>query len=78
MDILGLVPGAVSPLGLLNDHEFRAKFWLDRSFLDPPGLIGIHPNDNTAIVWLKTGSSEHPARTRYAGLAHTQDSLCCR
>lgn len=54
MDILGLIPGAVSPLGLLNDHELRAKFWLDRSFLDSPGLIGIHPNDNTATVWLKT------------------------
>ena len=54
MDILGLIPGAVTPLGLLNDREQKATFWLDQSFLEEPGLIGVHPNDNTATVWLKT------------------------
>ena len=51
--LLGLIPGAVTPLGLLNDREHRVQFWLDRAFLAPPGLIGVHPNDNTATVWLK-------------------------
>ena len=53
-DILGLIPGAVTPLGALNDTEHRTQLFLDRAFLDEPGLIGIHPNDNTATVWLKT------------------------
>lgn len=54
MDILGLIPGAVTPLGLLNDREGKVLFWLDHAFLGAPGLIGVHPNDNTATVWLKT------------------------
>ena len=53
MDILGLIPGAVTPLGLLNDREHRVTFFLDRSFLEGSSLIGVHPNDNTATVWLK-------------------------
>ena len=53
-EILGLIPGSVTPLGALNDAEHRVKLFLDRAFLDEPGLIGIHPNDNTATVWLKT------------------------
>lgn len=53
-DILGLVPGAVTPLGILNDAEHRVQLYLDEAFLDSPGLVGIHPNDNTATVWLKT------------------------
>ena len=24
-------------------------------FLEEPGFLGVHPNDNTATVWLKTG-----------------------
>ena len=53
-EFLGLIPGAVTPLGLLNDMEHRVKLYLDREFLDPPSIIGVHPNDNTATVWLKT------------------------
>ena len=34
-DILNLMPGSVSPLGLLND-----------------GIIGVHPCDNTATIFL--------------------------
>ena len=52
-DILGLVPGAVSPFGLLNDAEKKVVFYIDAAFNEAPGLIGIHPNDNTATVWLK-------------------------
>ena len=49
-DILGLVPGAVTPLGILNDAEHRVQLYLDEAFLNSPGLIGIHPNDNTACL----------------------------
>lgn len=52
--ILGLIPGAVTPLGLLNDAEHRVTLYLDEDFFAEPGLIGVHPNDNTATVWLKT------------------------
>ena len=51
--ILGLIPGAVTPFGLLNDEECRAHFYIDRDFWQGSGLIGVHPNDNTATVWLQ-------------------------
>ena len=50
-EILGLIPGAVTPLGLLNDNDHRVKFYLDNDFKDME-FIGVHPNDNTATVWL--------------------------
>jgi len=53
MTILGLIPGAVTPLGLLNDEERKVAFYLDCEFLQNPGFLGVHPNDNTATVWLK-------------------------
>ena len=53
-NILGLIPGAVTPLGILNDEEAKVRVFLDRDFFDTPeGLIGVHPNDNTATVWMK-------------------------
>lgn len=52
MDIMKLYPGAVSPLGLLNDDDHRVIFFLDEAF--GAGLIGVHPNDNTATIWLQT------------------------
>lgn len=53
MDILGLLPGAVTPLGLLNAPKGKVQFWLDQAFLEGRGLIGVHPNENTATVWIK-------------------------
>ncbi len=50
--IMGLIPGAVTPFGLLNDREHRVIFYLDADFTGTP--IGVHPNDNTATVWLKS------------------------
>ena len=50
--IMNLYPGAVSPLGLLSDEEHRVKLYLDEAF--GVGPVGVHPNDNTATVWLKT------------------------
>lgn len=54
MQILELRPGSVTPLGLLSDSERKVKFFLDSDFFKSPNLIGIHPNENTATVWLKT------------------------
>lgn len=53
-DILNLVPGSVSPLSLLNDQDLKVTFYLDEDFTKDKALIGIHPNENTATLWLKT------------------------
>ena len=52
--ILGLIPGAVTPLGVLNDSERKVKVFIDWDFTSAPGLISVHPNDNTATVLMKT------------------------
>ena len=52
MTYLGLTPGSVTPLGLLNNRENNVIFYLDKDFKD--GMIGIHPNTNTATIYLKT------------------------
>ena len=52
MTIMGLIPGAVTPLGLLNDEEKKVVFYLDQELED--SLIGVHPNDNTATVWMQS------------------------
>ena len=48
---LGLESGSVTPLGLLNDSHHEIPFYLDSYFSDQP-RIAIHPNDNTATIWL--------------------------
>ena len=51
-EMLCVAPGSVSPLGLLCDKECRVHFYLDSEY--EGNKIGIHPNDNTATVWLET------------------------
>lgn len=53
MNILKLIPGAVTPLGILNDEDIKVIFYIDKDFKSE-NLIGVHPNDNTATIWLKT------------------------
>lgn len=48
---MNLTPGAVTPLGLLNVEGAPITMYLDAEFKD--SLIGIHPNENTATVWLQ-------------------------
>ena len=52
MEYMQLTPGSVSPLGLLNDPEHRVQFYLDAELAG--NKIGVHPNDNTATVWMET------------------------
>ena len=52
-NILKLFPGAVSPFGLLNDEELKVHFYIDNDFKSDNHIIGVHPNDNTATVWIK-------------------------
>lgn len=53
MSIMNLLVGSVTPLGLLNDNELKVIFYLDKDFLNGKQIIGVHPNDNTATLWLK-------------------------
>ena len=54
LELLNLKPGSVTPLGLLNDKEHKVEFFIDNELLEEPGIIGVHQNENTATVWLKT------------------------
>lgn len=48
-----LKKGAVTPLGVLNDENCAVEVFFDEDFLKME-KIGVHPNDNTASVYLKT------------------------
>ena len=48
---LGLTKGAVTPFGVINDAEHRVTVVIDNA-LKNFKLIGIHPNSNTATVWI--------------------------
>ena len=49
---LCLPKGAVTPFGIINDKTYNVKVYIDADFKH--SLIGVHPNENTATVWLKT------------------------
>ncbi|MGK0718528.1 hypothetical protein ACSHWD_08575 [Aerococcus urinaeequi] len=46
---MGLTPGAVSPLGLLNDHDLKIAYYLDRQLVADDHLIGVHPNQLLSV-----------------------------
>lgn len=48
--ILGVISGAVTPLGVLNDKEKRVRVFIDGFYKNQ--LIGVHPLENTATVFL--------------------------
>ena len=48
---LNVPQGSVSPLGLLNDESCSVIFAADATLAALP-VIGVHPNDNTATVFL--------------------------
>ena len=50
---LKLKKGSVTPLGVLNDVERKVKIIIDEDILKE-GIVGVHPNDNDATVFMKT------------------------
>ena len=48
---LGLSKGEVTPFGVLNDTENIVTVYIDKD-LAGYDFIGVHPNDNTATVWI--------------------------
>jgi len=50
-DILQLISGAVTPLGVLNDSEKRVNVIFDADYKGH--TIGIHPLENTATIYIE-------------------------
>ena len=50
--ILGVRPGSVSALAILNDKEHTVHFCIDSEFMG--GLVAAHPMENTATLFLRT------------------------
>lgn len=46
-----LSKGSVTPFGVLNDTDCRVEVVLDKDILSFK-RIGVHPNDNTATIWI--------------------------
>ena len=49
---LHLTKGSVTPLGIFNDKDHAVEVIFDKD-LQQDLPIGVHPNDNTATVWVK-------------------------
>ena len=60
MAIMGLTPGSVTPLGILNDIDCKVHFYMDSVFAG--NIIGVHPNDNTATIWIQADQLIHLIR----------------
>lgn len=54
---LGLSKGSVTPLGILNDTDCKVEVVFDKDIL-LFHRIGVHPNDNTATVWINPQNLE--------------------
>ncbi len=52
MDKLGLIPGAVSPLGLLNNSQKDVTFIIDQEIWNNTELTSFHPNINDESLTL--------------------------
>jgi len=50
MEVLGLIPGSVSPLGIINDTQNRVKLLLDADLVGKQVIF--HPNTNTKSLSL--------------------------
>ena len=50
-NILGLMKGSVTPLGLINDKNHCVTLLIDDDITSKE-KIGIHANTNTSTIWL--------------------------
>ncbi|MEE4193802.1 MAG: prolyl-tRNA synthetase associated domain-containing protein [Anaerolineae bacterium] len=55
--ILGIDPGAVSPLALINDSDHQVELWIDED-LWQASVMQCHPLVNTATLLLKRDDLE--------------------
>jgi Ala-tRNA(Pro) deacylase len=52
MASLGVAPGSVTPMGLVNAAPGSIRFVLDRALAEAPGLVWVHPLVNDASTGL--------------------------
>ena len=52
MEKMGLIRGAVTPFGVLANEDKDVVIFMDKDFENK--LMGIHPRDNTATVFINT------------------------
>lgn len=58
---LGLHKGEVTPLGIINDESHAVEVVLDKALWSHES-VGVHPNDNTATVWISPADLERLVR----------------
>ncbi len=58
---LGIRPGSVSPFCILNNADKNVEVFFDRDLAECPS-VGVHPNDNTATVFLPFSALERLVR----------------
>ena len=51
--LLGVLPGSVTPFGLLNDIDNKVSFYLDKELIDHE-ILNFHPLTNTATISINT------------------------
>lgn len=54
---LDLEHGQVTPLGVINDVEHKVEVVFDKDLIGKE-KVGVHPNDNTATIWLSFSDIE--------------------
>ncbi len=52
-EFLDITPGSLSVMGLMNDHDFRVKLYMDEDILKGD-YIGFHPCINTSSLRVRT------------------------
>ena len=52
-EVLGVIPGAVTPFAVINDHEKRVKVILDAEMMEHE-LLNFHPLVNTATTTISS------------------------
>lgn len=50
---LGLVPGIISPFGLMNNTKHNVQVYFDKEMLQEP-ILTFHPNENTHTIFLQS------------------------
>lgn len=56
--MLGVTPGSVTPLAIINDHAKRVNLIFDQDLLQEE-YINIHPMENTSTITLKLSNLKH-------------------
>lgn len=64
--LLGVQPGSVTPLAILNDQQQRVKLMFDRDLLSEE-KISIHPMENIATISVKLEDLLNFIKNNYQG-----------